>query len=96
MAAVAVVRRGGDPYPRSGSRGRDRHLQHCRHRAARPLPFKQPEQLVAIWESNAEKGLPKEKLSPVNFMDYRNTQAVFSDAAAWWRAEASPSQASSR
>jgi len=52
-----------------------------------PLPYRAPEQLVAIWETNTEKSLPREPISPVNFVDYRALDRVFSDAAAWWRPE---------
>jgi putative ABC transport system permease protein len=55
----------------------------------KPLPYRAPDQLVSIWETNAEKALPKERLSPVNFMDYRALGSTFVDAAAWWRPEAS-------
>jgi predicted permease len=58
----------------------------------RPLPYRQPEQLVSIWDSNAEKALPKERISPVTFMDERNATAVVADAAAWWRPEINLSQ----
>lgn len=53
----------------------------------RPLPYREPEALVAIWDANAEKALPRERISPVTFMDERNLQAAFTDAAAWWRPE---------
>ena len=52
----------------------------------RPLPYREPERLVTIWEVNHENGRDREQLSPVNFMDYR-LNGVFEDAAAWWRPE---------
>lgn len=50
----------------------------------RPLPYKAPDRLVTLWDTNHEKGLSHEPISPVNFMDYRELP-VFEDAAAWWR-----------
>jgi hypothetical protein len=51
----------------------------------RPLPYKQPDRLVTIWDTNREKGLDHEPISPVTFHDYRDLTAIFEDAAAWWR-----------
>jgi predicted permease len=51
----------------------------------RPLPYAQPERLVTLREANAAKGLAREPMSPVNFVDYRALTQVFTDAAAWWR-----------
>ena len=50
----------------------------------RPLPYKAPDSLVTLWDTNYEKGLAHDPISPVNFMDYR-ALSVFEDAAAWWR-----------
>lgn len=50
----------------------------------RPLPYRQPDRLVTLWDTNYERGLAHDPISPVNFMDYR-ALPVFADAAAWWR-----------
>jgi putative ABC transport system permease protein len=50
----------------------------------RPLPYKAPDRLVTMWDTNYEKGLAHDPISPVNFMDYR-ALPVFEAAAAWWR-----------
>jgi putative ABC transport system permease protein len=50
----------------------------------RPLPYSAPDRLVTLWDTNTERGLAHDPISPVNFMDYR-ALPVFDDAAAWWR-----------
>jgi len=49
-----------------------------------PLPYRQPDRLVTIWDTNAQQALSHDPISPVNFMDQR-ALPVFEDAAAWWR-----------
>jgi predicted permease len=50
----------------------------------RPLPYRAPDRLVTIWDTNADQALSHDPISPVNFMDQR-ALPVFEDAAAWWR-----------
>ena len=50
----------------------------------RPLPYRAPDRLVKLWDTNNEKGLGHDPFSPVTFMDYK-ALPVFADAAAWWR-----------
>lgn len=55
-----------------------------------PLPYQDPDQLVAIWESNIEEGKQRERVAPPNFGDYME---VFQDAAAWWHFDVNLSDA---
>lgn len=50
----------------------------------RPLPYTEPDRLVKLWDTNSEKGLSHDPISPVTFLDYK-ALPVFTDAAAWWR-----------
>ena len=50
----------------------------------RPLPYREPDRLVMLAETNPGKNLTHEGLSPVNFIDYRNLDRVFADVAGWW------------
>jgi putative ABC transport system permease protein len=50
----------------------------------RPLPYADPDRLTMVWETNDAKALTHERLSPVNFGDYRGLTQVFEDAAGWW------------
>ena len=51
----------------------------------RPLPFSEPDRVVAVFESNPEKGFKRFSASPPNFMDWRDQNKVFSDIAAYVR-----------
>src|SRR5256886_5353001 len=42
----------------------------------RPLPFKNPEQLVMVWENATHAGFPKNTPSPANFLDWQRQNTV--------------------
>jgi predicted permease len=48
----------------------------------RPLPYKNPDALVMIWEEASHLGFPRNTPSPANFIDWRTQNTVFEGMAA--------------
>ena len=47
-----------------------------------PLPYKEPDRLIRIWESNAGQGRTESSVSVPNFQDWQKQQTVFDQLAA--------------
>ncbi len=47
----------------------------------RPLPYPQPERLVALWESNPDRGWHQVNAAPANALDWRDQSTLLDDVA---------------
>jgi Acidobacterial duplicated orphan permease len=48
----------------------------------RPLPYKNPERLVMVWEDNSKQGFPRDTPAAANYVDWRDQNHVFERMAA--------------
>src|ERR1041384_1958319 len=48
----------------------------------RPLPFRDPDKLVIVWEDATFAGLPLNTPAPANYVDWKNQNQSFADMAA--------------
>jgi putative ABC transport system permease protein len=53
----------------------------------RELPYEAPEELVRIWSTNVERGVPLEFMSPPDIADYQSQNQTFTAIAAYSEAE---------
>ena len=49
----------------------------------KPLPFNQPERLVAVWERDLKKGDDHDSVMPANYLEWKNRNQVFEEMAAY-------------
>ena len=48
----------------------------------RPLPYRDPDRLVTVWEDNSKVGYPHDTPAPANYVDWRDQNQVFEGMAA--------------
>ena len=49
----------------------------------RPLPYKDPERIVQVWENNPKRGWTRDTISPLNFEDWRTQARAFEAVSAY-------------
>ena len=49
----------------------------------RPLPYKDPQQLVQVWENNRQRNMPRYGIAPANFLDWQQRNTVFQQMSAF-------------
>jgi predicted permease len=49
----------------------------------RPLPYRDPGRLVMVWEDFSSFGVPKQRVSPGTFLDWRRRAQTFAELAAY-------------
>src|SRR5438309_9346237 len=47
----------------------------------KPLPYPEPDRLVALWERSPQQGVEQERVSGPNYLDWREQNSVFSEMA---------------
>src|SRR5918993_240184 len=47
----------------------------------RSLPYENPDQIVTLWENNLKDNIPRDDVSPANFLDWHERQQSFSNLA---------------
>ena len=47
----------------------------------RSLPYENPDQIVTLWENNIKENIPRDDVSPANFLDWRERQRSFAEIA---------------
>ena len=55
----------------------------------KPLPFEEPERLVAVWHTAPGLGLDQLRMSPSTYLTYREQSGTFEDIGVWSNAAAS-------
>src|ERR1700693_4219279 len=49
----------------------------------RPFPWKDPDRIVYVFETNKKLGLDRQLVSPANFFDWKDQSKSFDQTAAW-------------